>query len=862
MDIATARGDVTPGAVPRASYERSSRILAAACLALAIPLALIALLHLDLTGVFAVPDYLVFHNVAEFFAIATSFATFAVAWFTREHSEDEHALVLGSIFLGIGLMDLMHTLGYSGMPALLTPNSALKSTQFWIATRFLSAAAFLGSAFVRPTSHSRWLPKWLPLAAALTVSGTVFVLVTFFPGLLPATFVPGTGLTPFKKDAEAVIVLLLGLAAAAYWRRASRSSDPVLALDAAALVILAISEIPFAVYSSVFDAYNVLGHVYKVTAFALVFRGSFIASVQRPRLELLAKEEALRKEVAEREAAEAERRRTEGKFTAFAQAADQVFWITRLAPEGVLYVNPAFEAVWGIPADAVQRDPRAWTQAIHPEDRDAVEAAFARWLAGPADAPYDVQYRIVRPDGGIRWIADRGFVLEREGGEIRLVAGVARDVTQRIVEEAAARESERRLRRTLDGMMEGCLLVSFDWTYLYVNEAAARQRHQRREEMIGRSMLEAFRAGEETPVYAAYRRCMEERVPQRFEAPLSFPDGTTGQFELSVEPAVEGIFVLSLDVTERRKAEEQLRQSQKLEAIGRLAGGVAHDFNNLLTVISGGCGLLLESLPAQSQEREEVEEIRAASERAAALTRQLLSFSRRHVTEPTVLDLNEIVEGMDRMLRRLIGEDIELVTVFGASPSLVRAEPSQLEQVIVNLVVNARDAMPDGGRLTIETSNLLDPDEPGLPRGSAAPDRHVVLAIGDSGCGMTPEVQAHLFEPFFTTKEPGKGTGLGLSTVYGIVQQGGGRIRVRSAPGRGSRFEVLLPRAEEPAGGVVARDQASRRSAPRPCSSSRTSRWCDGWRRGRCGAPATRCWRPPTARRPSGRRPVGRCSIS
>jgi len=248
------------------------------------------------------------------------------------------------------------------------------------------------------------------------------------------------------------------------------------------------------------------------------------------------------------------------------------------------------------------------------------------------------------------------------------------------------------------------------------------------------------------------------------------------------------------DVTAQRHLEDQLRQAQKMEAVGRLAGGIAHDFNNILTAILGTCSLMQRELSPGSRAREDVDEIQRAATRAAGLTRQLLAYSRRQVLQPEVLDLNVVVGEMDRMLRRLIGEDVELVTVLGKDLGRVLADPGQIEQVVLNLAVNARDAMPRGGRLTIETADA--PGDPaGTPQGSSSP--RVMLAISDTGVGMDDRVRSHLFEPFFTTKEVGKGTGLGLATVYGIVRQSGGAITVDSAPGRGSTFRVYLPRVEE-----------------------------------------------------------------
>jgi nitrogen-specific signal transduction histidine kinase len=257
---------------------------------------------------------------------------------------------------------------------------------------------------------------------------------------------------------------------------------------------------------------------------------------------------------------------------------------------------------------------------------------------------------------------------------------------------------------------------------------------------------------------------------------------------------IRGSFI---DITERKKLEERLRQSQKMESVGRLAGGIAHDFNNLLTVITGYSELMLSQLEERSPLVKEVEEIKRAGERASSLTQQLLAFSRRQVLQPRVIDLNEVVSRVEKMLRRLIGEDVELRTVPGAGLWSVKADPGQIEQVLVNLVVNARDAMPGGGVLTIETGNVFLDEEYSLGHLPARSGHYVMLAVSDTGVGMDERTKSQVFEPFFTTKESGKGTGLGLSTVYGIVKQSGGYIWVYSEPGKGSTFKVYIPRTEE-----------------------------------------------------------------
>jgi len=247
---------------------------------------------------------------------------------------------------------------------------------------------------------------------------------------------------------------------------------------------------------------------------------------------------------------------------------------------------------------------------------------------------------------------------------------------------------------------------------------------------------------------------------------------------------------------ERGRLEQQFRQAQKMEAVGRLAGGVAHDFNNLLTVITGYAELMLSQGELQESQRTALQEIQRAAERAGSLTHQLLAFSRRQPFAPRTVQLNKLIVQMEKMLSRLIGEDVELITVVGADPATIRTDPGQLEQVVMNVVVNARDAMPGGGKLIIETANARIDESYAGPAVDLKPGAYVILAISDTGMGMDNDTIAHLFEPFFTTKAPGKGTGLGLATAYGIVKQSGGAISIYSEPGRGTTVKIYLPSAE------------------------------------------------------------------
>jgi two-component system, cell cycle sensor histidine kinase and response regulator CckA len=274
----------------------------------------------------------------------------------------------------------------------------------------------------------------------------------------------------------------------------------------------------------------------------------------------------------------------------------------------------------------------------------------------------------------------------------------------------------------------------------------------------------------------------ETRWFQTIKVPLRLPeeDGTR-------------LLGVATEITERKRLEEQLLQSQKMEAVGQLAGGVAHDFNNILTAIVGYTDLLAADFSPNDRRLEDLEEIRKSARRAAALTRQLLAFSRKQVLEPRVIDLNDIVQNLDKMLRSLISENIDLKTHFAKDLQATRADPTQVEQVIMNLAINARDAMPEGGTLTIETSNATLDAEYAARHVSVLPGPYVMLAVTDTGCGMDEDTKARIFEPFFTTKPAGRGTGLGLSTVYGIVKQHGGNIWLYSEPGKGTTFKVYMP---------------------------------------------------------------------
>jgi PAS domain S-box-containing protein len=397
--------------------------------------------------------------------------------------------------------------------------------------------------------------------------------------------------------------------------------------------------------------------------------------------------------------------------------------------------------------------------------------------------------------------------LEAPYEPMRLIAQVAR-LVERARSEEALRQSEEHYRILFESNPHPMWVYDLETlSFLAVNDAAVYNYGYSREEFLSMTIKD-IRSPEDIPALLEVVAKICEGINPAGVWKHRKKDDTAIYVEITSHSFTfmgrRAEFVLAHDVTERlateealRKSEEQLRLSQKLEAVGRLAGGVAHDFNNILTAIIGYSDLTLRSLKNDDSTRHRIEEIHRAAQRAASLTRQLLAFSRKQVLQPKVLDLNSIVADMDQMLRRLIGEDVDLMTMLEPRLGRVKADPGQIEQVLMNLAVNARDAMPQGGHLTIETKNVYLDKTYAQSHVSVQTGRYVMLAVSDTGMGMDAETKDHIFEPFFTTKEKGKGTGLGLSTIYGIVKQSGGNIWVYSEPGHGTTFKVYLPMVED-----------------------------------------------------------------
>lgn len=471
----------------------------------------------------------------------------------------------------------------------------------------------------------------------------------------------------------------------------------------------------------------------------------------------------------------------------------------------VVLANPkACSVLGGEEGEIIGKD---WFESFIPEhERREVWRVFQQLMSGTVEPAEYVENQVLTLGDNLRWVAWHNTLIKSGAGEILGTFSSGEDITERRQTEQALRESEERFRELTDTLPQVVFEADTRGTITYANRRAFELFGYGEEELQqGLNTLEMIAAQDHDRAKANIGRVLKGDKPESTEYMARRKDG--GTFPVMIystrivrDGGVAGMRGIIVDLSEHKAAEialkeseERLRQSQKMEAIGRLAGGIAHDFNNLLTTILGYSEMLLSEGTATKEALESVREISKSAQRAASLTQQLLAYSRKQVLRPEELDINEVVKNVTKMLRRLIHENIQLNTVLDPKIGCVKADPAQLEQVIINLAINARDSMPGGGNLTIETQNLVLDESYCKLRPEVVPGEYVMLAVTDTGCGIDEKIQKQIFEPFFTTKEPGKGTGLGLATVFGTVKQSNGYVYVYSEPELGSTFKIYLP---------------------------------------------------------------------
>ena len=752
-------------------------------------------------------SYVTLHAFLETCSIIVCVLVFVTACGGHEHRRNRNTVLLGVAFLGVALLDFLHTQSYFGMPALVTPSSPGKAINFWLAARLVAACALIAAAFLswESTVPSGQMARWIcGMCVAVALITWIFL---YQPNWVPQTFIPGQGLTTFKIYTEYVIIALNLIAAAGYYRLtrkpriaagAAARFNPVALL--AATIVSAMAEIFLSLYTDINGIFDVLGHVYKVIGVWFLYRGLVATNL----FEIEARSQ-------------------------LALAAAQLgSWSWDIGTDIIEWDENGVWS-WGLPKGAkltmVALDAR-----IHPDDRTAKQEALRRALDPEGDGAYFAEYRIVSADDeSVRHIASRGKTEFRDRKAVRVI-GIVSDVTERKLAEQELELSQAQLAGLVDNATDAIISIDDQQRITLFNQGAEkifgfssaevfgkpldlliprklRNIHARHLTALHQGAQTSRKMGERTEIFGV-RKDGTEFPAEASISRLDFPTGpvftailrditetklTAQRLETSV---AERTRELRLEIQRREAAQAALSRSQRMEAFGQLAGGVAHDFNNLLTVITGNQELLEMRLKGD-KERELLQRSQQAAEMGARLTARLLTFARRRQLEPTVLNLNDQISGMTELLRRSIGEHVTLKTNLAPRLWAVRADPSEIENAVLNLAINARDAMPTGGTIVIETAACSVGDEEIGGELKLSAGDYVRTSVSDTGAGMPPEVMAHAFEPFFTTKAPGKGTGLGLSTIYGFVQQSGGTVTIYSEVGLGTTINVYLPRVVE-----------------------------------------------------------------
>ncbi len=850
------------------------------------------------------------HITAETFSIVVAGMIFAVTWNAYTAEQPAPLIVLACGLLAVGLLDFGHTLSFNGMPDFVTPASPEKAINFWLSGRMLFALTMVAIVFLPWTPFRHPQRRYWLLAGNLSLVGLIFWLALHQPQVWPRTFIVGQGLTPFKISVEYGIIGLLLIPAVLFMFQAWRDHKALQAdYLAAAAVVTIFSELAFTLYTDVTDIFNLLGHTYKILAFAFIYRAVFVVSIQEPFLRL-------------REASR-ETQQAEAHYTTLAE----------LAPVGIfrtdalgrcLYVNDRWSEIAGLSLAEASGD--GWAKTLHQEDRERVEREWEQ--AAHEQQKFRDEYRFQRPDGTITWVLGQAKAELNSNGQLVGHVGTITDISERKEAEARLALGEERLRLILDGLnalvyvadMEthellfmnkygrdiwgerggrkcwqvlqtgqdgpcafctNAQLLSADgaptgvyaWEFqntvtrqwfdcrdqairwhdgrlvrmeiatditlrkqateeiskakdewertfaaigdiatiqdaehriLRANRKACEMLNRSAEELTGKFCYEVFHGGTQPcegcpavltamDVTTHTAEIVHEGLGRTFAvsaSPVCGPDNT-----------LQNIIYMSRDITEMKALEQQLRQAQKMEAIGTLAGGIAHDFNNILTPILGYSELVIERLPESSNEHGLVQEIQKAGIRAKELVKQILTFSRQSEQQRQPVMIHLIVKEALKLLRSSIPTTIAIKQNVGDC-GLVMADPTQIHQILMNLCTNAYHAMQEsGGELDISLSVVEITAQDYLDNLALQPGPHVKLSVRDTGCGIPKEQQERIFEPYFTTKKQGEGTGLGLSVVHGIVQSHHGHITVYSEPGQGTEFHVYLPQITVQNGG-------------------------------------------------------------
>jgi signal transduction histidine kinase/CheY-like chemotaxis protein len=751
-------------------------------------------------------SFLTFHTLAELFAIVISYIMFAFAFSTHGFSKNNFLLFLACGYFWVGSLDLAHTLVYKDMNVFME-GSGNTAVQFWLAARHSEALLLLAAPFAARQRQNGYL---LTAIFGIIALGLTFLILS---GRFPIGFVEGKGLTDFKIYSEYLIDLILALALVALFRQGRGISAGEKALIAISIVLTMAAELAFTFYVDVFGLSNLAGHIFKLFSFWMIFQAVVISNLKKPYGALQESEENFRRlfenvdisiwnvDLSEVYAALGRLRQNGVRdlrqyLTGNDQAVFEIFNKIR-----VLHVNQATLTLFGAETEA---------EFLHQIGRTAgpdaisvyIDALCAIW---EKRGVFRTEAAFRSLDGTVVYTILSFQIPEAGDGLLSIPVSII-DITQR----RQIEETQRRLATAIDGVAENVSIYDANDRLIYANQALHDFYRENAEAIsLGATFEDRMRVLLDRNKPAAAEGREEAWLKERLDRhrnpgkPFEMTQKSGVTMLISEQILPDGSTInIGANITERKRAElalrdseEQFRQAQKMEALGHLTGGVAHDFNNVLAIILGNLGLVGSELKDDDGLKRLLDRAIDATERGAALTHRLLAFARKQTLDIQDVDVAALLAGMDNMLRRSLGETVEIRVRNPADLWLCEIDPAQLEQALLNLAVNARDAMPGGGWLAIETSNSQISETYAGEHAEVVSGDYVLLSVSDSGSGMTQEVQEQIFEPFFTTKDVGKGTGLGLSMVFGFIKQSRGHLTVYSEPGHGTTFGLYLPRS-------------------------------------------------------------------
>jgi PAS domain S-box-containing protein len=719
-------------------------------------------------------NFLLFHTLAELFAIIIAFIIFALAWKTNEFTTNRFLLFLACGYFWIGSLDLLHALVYKGM-SIFPVGGANASTQFWIGTRYLEAILLFSASFSTRANFNK--DRVFGIFGVISLILSYLILSEQFP----ASFIEGSGLTPFKVNSEYAIIAILAASIFCFYRQRKNLDPREFQLIIASIVLTMAAELAFTFYVSVYGLSNMVGHIFKFFSFWFIFHAVVTTNLKKPYQELIQSQKYNRR-----------------LFD------DSSIGMALCHMDGQLIdINPAFAAIIG---RTVEETKTLSYWDITPETYARDEQRQLEDLSRTgACGPYEKEY--IHKDGRLIPVRLSGTLIEEDGTQ--LILSSVEDISEHEESKAAQvkaerelQESEHRFQTILDNTPAAVTIRDPQGVFLFSNQTFSAWVNKAPEEVIGKTPGDFFPPEQAAQISDSDREILTQGLFSTTEVVRLFPDGKTRTLInnkcpiYSADGNITAFGNILTDITEFKETEAALRQSQKMEAVGQLTGGLGHDFNNLLQIMSGNIELMRFLDNIDDKMEGHLDKVQRAVLKGKALTQRLLAFSRKQALSPKATDINDLAQGLENMLKRTLGEPVELRTILEPNLWSAMIDPDQLEHALVNLALNSRDAMPDGGKLSIETANITLDDGFAQQREDVTPGDYVLVAVTDTGQGMTPDDVMRAFDPFFTTKGVGEGSGLGLSMVYGFVKQSQGHVSIYSEIDKGTTVKIYLPRTK------------------------------------------------------------------